>query len=407
MWIVPGLLTPAGPSKIKSPSDTTIYAPALKQLGPAPRRLNLSDQPVIPGKDQIKSAIEDSESVDDLTTKIISFIEGIRMQGGGDRERQPSRASQHLELEDDEFDQKMEQAKRKSSKLVVDSERHRATVNVPQGESISNSGVTEPGTSYPSPLDNSIHSKVKTKQAEWTQDTDDEFFHITCHIELAMREKIEAGGFVDLERLLPKPKGKPSANEHKMDLVFQDGHSYFVPASSENRINGIRRWEQAFRIYAAIYSQANPSRAAEIWQYVHVINTAASSYIWENVANYDYTFRQLMAQYPQQSWSKLYNQMWNLSLRDPIPKAGSSSNVGAAMGSSTKSSSQPNHQNQGKGKNSGKSKKLRHCWAWNKGGSCKFGSRCEFINRCSYCKSTKHGLNTCAKAKKEQASSIN
>ena len=66
---------------------------------------------------------------------------------------------------------------------------------------------------------------------------------------------------------------------------------YLTPVSDrEGKISGLRKWEQAFRVYAAIYSKANPCRAAEIWQYLHVINTAAASYTWDNVAYYDYTF---------------------------------------------------------------------------------------------------------------------
>ena len=138
-----------------------------------------------------------------------------------------------------------------------------------------------------SPLPLVHDSQIKLQSS---LDIDDEFFHVTCHVDSAIRAKIERGDFVDLEKLLPKYRIK-NLNDNKLDLVYRDGHSFFVPAQSENCINSIRRWEQAFRIYATIYSQANPSRAAEIWQYVHIINTAASAYIWDNVANYDYTFR--------------------------------------------------------------------------------------------------------------------
>ena len=94
-----------------------------------------------------------------------------------------------------------------------------------------------------------------------------------------------------------------------MEIVSRDGMAYFAPAQDKgSRINGLHRWEQAFRVYAAIYSQANPSRATEIWQYVHVINIAAGSYTWENVSFYDYTFRQLMSQKPKRSWAKTYTQ---------------------------------------------------------------------------------------------------
>ena len=69
-----------------------------------------------------------------------------------------------------------------------------------------------------------------------------------------------------------------------------------------------------------IYCAANPQRSKEIWQYISVINTAASAYAWDNVYNYDITFRHLMAFNPGRSWAVTYNQMWNLSMQDPLPK---------------------------------------------------------------------------------------
>ena len=49
---------------------------------------------------------------------------------------------------------------------------------------------------------------------------------------------------MDLERLLPKTRAGMgnSVNENKLDLVYRDGQSFFVPARvSEVKINGIRR----------------------------------------------------------------------------------------------------------------------------------------------------------------------
>ena len=71
------------------------------------------------------------------------------------------------------------------------------------------------------------------------------------------------------------------SDEQCMHFVHKDGTSYWVAADRENKIGGIRHWDQAFRIYAAIFCKANPTRSAEIWQYIHVINTAAASYAWE------------------------------------------------------------------------------------------------------------------------------
>ena len=78
-----------------------------------------------------------------------------------------------------------------------------------------------------------------------------------------------------------------------MELVDRDGQSYFMPYNHDVKITNVRKWEQAFCIYAAIYSPAYPARSAEIWQYVYVINSAASTYVWEDVAHYDFVFHSI------------------------------------------------------------------------------------------------------------------
>ena len=150
--------------------------------------------------------------------------------------------------------------------------------------------------------------------------SDDDFFHLTCHIDPSLIHKIEKGEFVELEKLLPKDKVGWSSEESRLEWVQHDGSTFLVPAQKDNKIGSFRRWEQAFRAYATIYCGANPHRSKEIWQYITVINTAASSYLWDNVYNYDITFRHLMAFNPSCSWMVTYNQMWNLSMREPIPK---------------------------------------------------------------------------------------
>ena len=145
---------------------------------------------------------------------------------------------------------------------------------------------------------------------------------------------------MDLEKLLPKDPNGGGGNismtdESKVELVTKGRHTYFKPIK-ESHINGLRKWEQAFRVYAAIYTQANPTRATEIWQYMHVINVAASAYQWLNLAYYDLTFRQLMAYRPNRSWAKTYNQGWNLSMKEPLGSKGMVPEVaseGSAAGS--------------------------------------------------------------------------
>ena len=133
-------------------------------------------------------------------------------------------------------------------------------------------------------------------------DNDDDFFHITCHIDTSLREKIQNGEFIDLEKLLPKEHGSSLSDDQRLELVTREGMTYFAPAQDKTvKINSLRKWEQAFRVYAAIYTDKHPDRASEIWQYVYCINLAAGSYQWENVSFYDVTFRHLMAVKPLRS----------------------------------------------------------------------------------------------------------
>ena len=173
-----------------------------------------------------------------------------------------------------------------------------------------------------------------------------------------------------------------------MEWVQCEGGTYLVPANRDSKINSFRRWEQAFRVYATIYCGANPHRAREIWQYISVINTAANAYQWDNVYNYDITFRRLMAFNPGRSWASTYNQMWNLSMRDPLPKN--------------------NGHNSGGGNHYSPNQHIKikpdYCWNFNKGIRCKFAGRCKFIERCSYCDSTSHGVYQCHKLQKKQGS---
>ena len=57
-----------------------------------------------------------------------------------------------------------------------------------------------------------------------------------------------------------------------------------------------------------------------MYQYVDTIGTAAESFVWENVYQYDQTFRQLITMFPNRSWAVLYMHGWGLMSRDHIPK---------------------------------------------------------------------------------------
>ena len=279
-------------NRVKSPSDTTLYTPAL-----------------------IKGKCGENELLD----KITNFVEGIRLEGRSARPTpvpslaNPARSSHartHSEFLANKRDgptreepepstsrreltpRRDESAKDKAGKFIIESEQFHASIEPPP-------------------------------RGEYDQFDDDDYFHLTCHVDSALKNKIEKGEFVDLEKLLPKQKN--FKQEGRMEWVSKEGMTYLSPVvDRDSKITGIRKWEQAFRVYAAIYCNANPARSGEIWQYIYVINSAASSFHWDNVAYYDYTFRQMMSDRPQRKWSKTYLQLYQLAMRDPINKSSNS-----------------------------------------------------------------------------------
>ena len=100
--------------------------------------------------------------------------------------------------------------------------------------------------------------------------------------------KIEAGDYVDLAKLLPKDRVKME-DDNRLEMVNKGGYSYWVPMAEREStlINSFNKWEQAFRVYMNIYVGTHPGKATELLQYNHVIEIAATSFCWENVYKYD------------------------------------------------------------------------------------------------------------------------
>ena len=225
---------------------------------------------------------------------------------------------------------------------------------------------------------------------------------------------MEHGEYVDLEKLIPWD----TLNESRLEWVHKDAATFLAPMSNKDtKISNVKRWDQAFRIYATFNCGANPNRAKEIWQYVDVIHTATTAYCWENVYNYDVTFRHLMEFNPSRSWAVTYSHMWNLSLREPLTKnwfnksnqwSGSSAGSNQWGGNRSANSYKQSHNQQSNQsqKHPHTKKKSRYCWNFNKGEVCKFGKSCKFIERCSYCNSPGHPLCDCVKSKAKNANMV-
>ena len=345
---------------VKSPSDTTIYRPAIRR----------QDQEHI-------LSVPRNEPIN-MGDQIANFVAGIRLQETTpQRERDPEMVQPGTSANAD-AGEAYTAAKRRSENTILEAEKYKEMIAEPPGE-------------CRDPLIMNVNAATNTPmlvQNIGTGLSDDDFFHLTCHIEPSLVAKIEKGEFVQLDKLLTKEK-KHASEDNRMEWIHSEGSTFLAPvADRANRITNFRRWEQAFRVYATIYCGANPSRSREIWQYVSVISTASSSYQWDNVYEYDTTFRHLMAFNPSRSWAVTYNQMWNLCMKDPLqprgsfpPRQGGSNNGGFFQ----------------KGQTNEKKRKPKYCWNFNRGEVCKFGKKCRFIERCSFCDASSHGINACTK----------
>ena len=385
---------------IKSPSDTTIYAPGLRQVSSNNNGNDNTNKEII---DRISDFVEEVRMETKRKENSGKPKSGTSTTADGSTKRA---VDQPIEMDQDvvhqQTDDRGQHAWQEAERQILDAERFKAAITPTLGKF--NSGLEHNERNVAADLGNlqinqllgNNSSNVDVEFIKALVDNDDEFFHVTCHVEPSLRQKIEKGEFVDLEKLLPRERfPHKMSDDRRMEMVSRDGMTYFVPASDkDSRINGIRRWEQDFRIYAAIYCKEHPTRSAEIWQYVHVINTAAASFQWDNVAWYDYTFRQLMASKPHRTWAKLYTQFWNLAMQNPIVQTGN------YAGNGGHNRYGQNSGNSSSGSRSGVKKygdwRDNCCWIFNKHGKCS-RQGCKFDNRCSYCGAWNHGLRTCRK----------
>ena len=153
-------------------------------------------------------------------------------------------------------------------------------------------------------------------------------------------------------------------------------------------INSFSRWEQAFHIFANIYTSEFPQGSSELIQYNHIIHSIAGMYTWDNVYAYDREFRLHIGRHPERSWLVILQQAWSMKLRDRLTHGGGTNSF-------TSNSQQPVTSLQlGGGPPKGKSSDA--CRRFNKG-YCKFGTICRCNHKCLYCNKFGHTVLTCHK----------
>ena len=355
-------------AKIKSPSDTTIYTPGLRK-----RQIEKLTQPNPP--------MEATDQTDKLG-HIDEYLNSFRLgQYPADTRRDdPQPSTSHgsgMVDRQEEMRRQQDQARHITNEVILEAERHKAAVAPPAGETLN--------------FQNNVLGCVPSVDVNFNDDDTSNYCQVTSHVDKTTQGKVAKGQLVELDKIMPKENvSKVNSNENRLEFVSKEGRTFFVPQydreSVNNKITGIRSWEKAFRVYAAIYTRANPHRGAEIYQYVHSINLAAASFVWENVAHYDFQFRKIMSDNPQRSWAKIHNQLWSLSMREA-----KTNDRGSAHGSGAAKTA-------GRG---GDGKEV--CWRFNRGQCNK--KNCKFEHKCSFCWLNNHPSINCNRRKQHSRDS--
>ena len=345
--------TKGGPKKVSqiklvtSPSAGSVYVPAIQREG--------SDVDRSPSlRERADKIILNRQNVADRVTE---GIKSIRLQTQFDSDSgQRSRSESSEEGEDQPEKTPAQIAKEQAEQAVIDAERFKANATaLPRGE---------------------LNSTEK-----YDYNKDGEFLHVICHVEPTMIEKIKAGQYVELEKLLSKIlSSQRKSQESKVEIINSEGQSFSLATTAPDReakITNVKKWERAFRVYAMVYTEANPHRAPELMQYIDNIHSAANTFLWENVAVYDYMFRKLMEKYPNRSWGVTNTHMWTMYLKDHIP-AGKVVAYGASGGNK-------------------RDWRDMACWRYNKNKCNRSAQECRFEHRCSVCGSFSHIMLGCPK----------
>ena len=401
------------PILIKSPSDMTIYSPGLRKVSNyddisiIEKISNFVESIRLDGRNQQVTATSRYTSPSD-TRRVEKKSGNLSKPGSAARNSNigmnASTVSDQPQPRTSSQTHESPQNDRAAEQLLLQAKKFKARVEAPRGNS--NTTTNFHSLLMPYDYDKPCDKFVKPEGLGPIDseilflhnfDQDDEFFHITSQIEPGLRSKIERGEYVELERLLPKDRtiGKnDDLNKQLFQLITQGTNTYLEPPSQKaGKINSIRKWDQAFRGYAAIYTNANPERASEIWQYVYVIHTAAGANPWDNVYFYDINFRELMASKPWRSWGKTYTQDWNMAFNNSHHLTNPNTNNGQA------NSFNNNHNSSN---NRTKDWKDDCCWHYNKNRCKRSSAECNYDHRCTYCTGWNHSFFNCKKRQNKQ-----
>ena len=189
------------------------------------------------------------------------------------------------------------------------------TVVMDEGERIIREAEASKARLYVTP-GNNFNFHGGDNKASLSATVDENYLVIWAHVDPSLQLKIINNEYIDFARLVPKNKMSRD-QDHKMELISKGGYTYFFPVSEHEtaNISSFSKWEQAFRVFSNIFTHAHPHKASELIQYNHVIQTAANSFIWDNVYTYNHEFRMQISHFPNRSWAVILQQVWSMYLK--------------------------------------------------------------------------------------------
>ena len=163
-------------NEIKSPSDTTLYTPAFEKAKQTEQANNIINQ-ISDFVENIRIETE-SQSVGSQSPGALDASGGAtaKIHHGSRRSMDPSKSPAAMRPTPEEL------AKERVDKTILNAEKYRAQINAPTGN-------VSPNTTQ----------LLILNPEQGGIETDDDFFHMTCHIEATLCEKIERGEFIELE----------------------------------------------------------------------------------------------------------------------------------------------------------------------------------------------------------------
>ena len=126
-------------------------------------------------------------------------------------------------------------------------------------------------------------------------------------VPLGTKQKIWAGGFVNLANFLPRLD-----DEGQVKLQVIDGD--LVKKTTVRRITNANDWSSCFVRYMGIYCDRNPAKIAAVCRYFDTVRLAAEKFGGLGWRAYDEQFRLLVAENPEKDWAHIDNHLWLLCM---------------------------------------------------------------------------------------------